>query len=222
MIKRSRIKLLFVLIIVILAIFFINFVFNQAEEGTKTENKVLEDKLDERGIIKSEVAEKIIEDKARTVINTISLKDFSKLAGYIHPEKGLRFTPYTHVQVAKDIVFRKNQVRDFFEDETKYFWGHYDGTGKDIKLTPAEYYEEFIYSEDFINAEEIGYNEVLSSGNMLENQFEVYEQPIIVEYYFSGFEPKYAGMDWKSLRLVFEKHENSWKLTGIIHNQWTI
>jgi len=137
MIKRSRIKLLFVLIIVILAIFFINFVFNQAEEGTKTENKVLEDKLDERGIIKSEVAEKIIEDKARTVINTISLKDFSKLAGYIHPEKGLRFTPYTHVQVAKDIVFRKNQVRDFFEDEKKIFLGSLWWYWKRYQINPS-------------------------------------------------------------------------------------
>ena len=57
---------------------------------------------------------------------------------------------------------------------------------------------------------------------MLENQFEIYDNPIVVEYYFPGFNPEYEGMDWKSLRLVFEKYEDSWKLVGIIHNQWTI
>lgn len=57
---------------------------------------------------------------------------------------------------------------------------------------------------------------------MLENQFEVYENPIIVEYYFSGFDPEYEGIDWRSLRLVFEQYEGSWKLVGIINNQWTI
>lgn len=59
-----------------------------------------------------------------------------------------------------------------------------------------------MYSADFINAPEIGYNEVLSQGNMLENQFEVYHNPIIVEYYFPGFNPEYEGLDWQSLRLV--------------------
>jgi hypothetical protein len=43
-----------------------------------------------------------------------------------------------------------------------------------------------------------------------------------VEYYFPGFEAQYEGMDWKSLRLVFEQHQGSWKLVGIIHNEWTI
>ena len=57
---------------------------------------------------------------------------------------------------------------------------------------------------------------------MLENQFEVYDNPIIVEYYFPGFNPEYEGMDWKSLRLVFEQYEDNWYLVGIIHNQWTI
>ena len=57
---------------------------------------------------------------------------------------------------------------------------------------------------------------------MLENQFEVYESPIIVEYYFSGFNPEYEGMDWRSLRLVFEEIRGHWKLVGLINNQWTI
>ena len=57
---------------------------------------------------------------------------------------------------------------------------------------------------------------------MIENQFEIYDNAIVVEYYFPGFNPDYAGMDWESLRLVFEQYENDWKLVGIIHNQWTI
>jgi (p)ppGpp synthase/HD superfamily hydrolase len=44
----------------------------------------------------------------------------------------------------------------------------------------------------------------------------------MVEYHFSGFDPKYEGMDWRSLRLVFEEKDNIWHLVGIIHDQWTI
>lgn len=43
-----------------------------------------------------------------------------------------------------------------------------------------------------------------------------------VEYHFPGFEKKYEGKDWKSLRLVFEKKNDRWYLVGIVHDQWTI
>jgi|SRR5690554_309808 len=176
---------------------------------------------EEKGLIPSKEAQTIISDVATEVMQALSAKDAEKLAQYVHPE-GVRFTPYTYVDGEGDLAFTRNEVRNFFQDQERYLWGYYDGSGEEINLPPGEYYEEFIYSADFINAEQIGYNQVLSSGNMLENQFEVYENPIIVEYYFSGFDPEFMGMDWQSLRLVFMEDENEWKLRGIIHNQWTI
>ena len=188
----------------------------------RSENTSVGYELTEKGIIKPESAQKIIKETADQVIQAICTKDAELLSGFVHPEKGLRFTPYTYVSVEKDVVFHQEEIKDFFKDQKVYLWGHYDGTGEEIRLTPGDYYHKFIYSEDFAKAEKIGYNEVLSFGNMLENQFEVYQDPIVVEYYFSGFDPKYEGMDWKSLRLVFEQAKSSWVLTGIIHNQWTI
>ena len=177
---------------------------------------------EEEGIIKAKTADQIIKKKSEKVIRLIASRNFKELADYVHPEKGLRFTPYTHIRIEKDVNFTKEQVSNFFDSNKKYLWGYYDGSGKEIRLTPKEYYHQFIYTNNFINAEKIGYNEILSSGNMVENQFEVYENPIIVEYYFSGFKAKFGGMDWQSLRLVFEKYQGDWKLSGIIHNQWTI
>lgn len=188
----------------------------------KPENNEAEYELNEEGIIKPEYAKSIIEETAAELISAISKKDFEKVSELVHPEKGVRFTPYTNVSVDNDVVLNQEEVKIFFNDKTTYLWGHYDGRGDEISLTPGEYYDEFIYSEDFKNAEAIGYNEVLSSGNMAENQFEIYKNAIIAEYYFPGFNPDFGGADWKSLRLVFEEHEGTWKLTGIIHNQWTI
>lgn len=176
----------------------------------------------QKNIIPGPEAKAIIADLATEVMQALSTKDTAKLASYVHPAKGVRFTPYTHVDPERDRIFTRDQVRNFFQDHQRYLWGYYDGSGEEIILTPGEYYEKFIYTADFIHAEQVGYNQVLSSGNMLENQFEVYQNPIIVEYYFSGFNPAYEGIDWQSLRLVFEEYENEWRLTGIIHNQWTI
>ena len=193
-----------------------------SKDQTGQEDPPVAFRLKENGIIPSAEAKAIIEDVANAVMQALSAKDAEKLASYVHPAKGVRFTPYTYVDREEDLVFTRNEVRNFFQDHHRCLWGYYDGSGEEINLNPGEYYEKFIYSADFINAEQIGYNQVLSSGNLLENQFEVYENPIIVEYYFSGFDPAYMGMDWQSLRLVFEEYENEWKLRGIIHNLWTI
>ena len=189
---------------------------NKDKNNTKAEYE-----LTGEGIIKPEFAKKIIEGISNELIDAISTKDFETVSKFIHPIKGVRFTPYTYISSDQDVVFDQEGIKGFFNNQNVYIWGVYDGVGDDISLTPAQYYEKFIYTEDFKNAEEIGYNKVLSMGNMIENQFEVYDNPIVVEYYFSGFNPDYAGLDWRSLRLVFEQYENDWKLVGIIHNQWT-
>lgn len=195
---------------------------NKNDNQNNISNETHEYELTEEGIIKPEIAKQIIEDTADKTIKSISSKDFQTLSQLTHPVKGVRFTPYTQVSVDNDVVLNTEEIKNFFNDEEIYIWGSYDGSGMEIELSKTDYYEKFIYTADFINPEEIGYNVVLSSGNMTENQFEVYENSIVVEYYFSGFNPDFGGADWQSLRLVFEEYENEWKLVGIIHNQWTI
>jgi hypothetical protein len=174
------------------------------------------------GALAPEQAEKIIKETAASLIKALSTKNADAIADLIHPTQGVRFTPYTYVSLTSDLVFSQKEMRSFFDDQKVYLWGHYDGSGEPINLNPSQYYEKFIYAEDYANTKQVGYNKVLSSGNALENQFEVYNNPIVVEYYFPGLNPDYGGMDWRSLRLVFESYQNDWKLVGIINNQWTI
>jgi len=186
------------------------------------ENSTVIATISEDSVMKSELAKKIIEETSNKIIRAISTKDTEVISEFVHPVKGVRITPYTYVSIENDVVFNQEEVKNFFNDQNVHTWGYYDGKGDDILLTSSQYYDKFIYTADFINAEIIGYNEVLSSGNMTENQFEVYKNAIVVEYYFSGFNLDLAGIDWQSLRLVFEQYEGDWKLVGIIHNQWTI
>lgn len=195
---------------------------NDGGNGSPADGIDRDQLYDENGIIKPEYAEMIIKETSDKVILALKAKDAQAISGFVHPEKGLRFTPYTSVDLERDLVFTAEEVKNFFTDKKKYMWGYYDGIGDEIILTPAEYYDVFVYSNDFADPEKIGYNEVFTYGNAVENQFEAYPGTIIVEYYFSGFDPKYEGMDWQSLRLVFEEYEGDWKLSGIIHNQWTI
>lgn len=62
----------------------------------------------------------------------------------------------------------------------------------------------------------------MGGGNSLDNVKEIYPDADYTEFYFSGFDPKYDGMDWQKLRLIFKTKAGRTFLIAIIHDQWTI
>jgi hypothetical protein len=165
--------------------------------------------------------QQLILDRAFLVISALKDKDMAALSQYVHPQMGLRFSPYATVKDT-DQCFTADQVAGLMADPTVYLWGNFDGSGQPINLTFADYYAKFIYDEDFANAPELSLNHRLGTGNSIDNIFEYYQSSMYVEFYFPGFDPQYAGMDWRSLRLVFMQQDGTWYLVGIIHDQWTI
>ncbi|ARK32026.1 hypothetical protein [Halalkalibacter krulwichiae] len=162
-----------------------------------------------------------LEDTAEEAIQLLKTKDMERLSEHIHPNDGVRFSPYGYVDLQEDVVFTTEQMKNGLTDETVYQWGYFDGTGEPIKMTFKEYYDRFVYDEDYVNAEEISYNKRLGHGNSIDNTKEVYPGATIVEYHFPGFIEEYEGMDWRSLRFVLIEENNRWYLVGIIHDEWT-
>lgn len=148
--------------------------------------------------------------------------DMTELATFAHPIKGIRFTPYSFVDVANDKVFTATQIPSLMGDTSVYTWGTYDGSGEPIELTFSEYYDKFVFDEDFTDPHLIGNNVLIEKGNSLNNIPEAYPDGEFIEFHFTGFDPQYEGMDWKSLKLVFEEDGGTWYLVGIVHGQWTI
>jgi len=151
----------------------------------------------------------------------LKAQDTVALAALAHPTQGVRFSPYAFVR-DEDLVFTPAQLSGAFSDSAVHEWGAYDGSGEPINLTFADYYQEFIFDQDYTTAEAVSVNERLGQGNSLDNSHEAYPGAMVVEYHFPGFNPDYEGMDWVSLRLVFQEFEGRWVLVGIIHDQWTI
>lgn len=144
-----------------------------------------------------------------------------QLAVYVHPDKGGRFSPYGHVDIANDVVFVKDELPSLMESSRIYRFGAFDGAGEPIMMTFSDYFHKFVYDVDFANPHRIGNNIVIGKGNTLENIREAYPNGVFVEFHFTGFDEQYDGMDWKSLRLVFEQEGGTWRLGGVVHDQWT-
>ncbi len=168
----------------------------------------------------------VADEKLRTVsaqsIVSLQNENFAYLSQLVHPEKGVRFSPYAFVDMENDVVLTAEELKFILADSRSFTWGEYDGIGGPIDLPFLDYYKKFIYDRDFFNAEEKVQNQSVGSGNSLNNLETVYKDAQYIEYHFPGFNPEYGGMDWASLRLVFEEYKGELFLVGIVHDQWTI
>jgi len=160
----------------------------------------------------------------QNILALLKAKNYTAFANYIHPVEGIRFSPYAYVDTLNHLKFSRTAFitqAGKAENEMKV-WGNFDGSGDPIKMTLNNYMKRFVYDVDFAKPEERSVNDFLGHGNSLNNLKEVYKNCNFTENYFSGFDKKYEGMDWKTLRLVFKERNKRFYLIGIIHDEWTI
>jgi hypothetical protein len=165
--------------------------------------------------------------QAASIVQAMAAGDLAALAAAVHPERGVRFSPYPYVRAedegdGMDLIFGADQLPGLSEEDTVYVWGRFDGSGEPIERTFAAYWERFVYDADFAHAHVVGYGETVGVSSMVDNIAAVYPQATVVEYHLTGLDPQYEGLDWRSLRLVLCPYEGTWFLVGIVHAEWTI
>jgi len=160
--------------------------------------------------------------KAIGIMEMVKEKDLEGLASNVHPAKGVRFSAYEYIDVDNDRVLSASEIAELATDTNVYTWGSFDGIGDPINLNFNDYYDRFIYNNEFINPQVIGNNTSIGTGNTINNMSEAYPDGQFIEFHFKGFDPQYEGMDWNSLKLVFEQYDGEWYLVGIVHGEWTI
>jgi hypothetical protein len=157
------------------------------------------------------------------ILKEIKNKNYSALANFIDPISGIRFSPYGFIDTINHMVFSKEKLAEQVTKtkQSKILWGEFDGSGDPINMTLDEYFQKFVYDVDFIKPEKQKVNDFIGTGNSLNNLLEVYKGCDFTESHFSGFDKKYEGMDWRSLRLVFKETNGKYWLVGVVHDQWT-
>ncbi len=158
---------------------------------------------------------------SRIILTALKQQDISKLNQYVSPEFRLRFSPYAFIDTSSK-AFTPYELTAAFEKATIFEWGSYDGSGDPIKMNIRQYFNKFVYNKDYLSAPKRSVNTFLGSGNSLNNLKEVYPTDLFTEFYFPGFDAKYDGMDWQTIRLVFRRSNEKTYLIAIVHDQWTI
>ena len=158
----------------------------------------------------------------KEILTCFNNQEYKKVADYIHPTLGVRFSPYAYIDTIEDLRFTADNFAYRIDNDKIFEWGAYDGIGSTILLTLHGYIKKFVYDADFLNPEVVSVNKSSCQGNTVNNLKEIYKGCDFVESYFSGFDEARAGGDWRGLRLVFKKYNGKYYLIGIIHDEWTI
>ena len=154
------------------------------------------------------------------ILSALKSNEIEKLSKFIHPEKGIRFSMYGYVQPNTDKHFTKEEFIKYAPTNIKFTWGEKDGTGDQLVLSIKDYLNQWVFKRDFTSAEYYQ-NSFKGGGNSINNLKEIYPKTDFTENYIPGSE-KYSGMDWNSLRFVFEELYGTYYLVAVINDEWTV
>lgn len=185
----------------------------------------LEDQQSQQENLVSEYPDDMFFSMWNTVLSYLSQGNVFSLQSVISSE-WLMFLPYPNdwsLEKYQTFSVESMSSGDFLSLSGSFVRGDWDGSGEELLLTSQEYYDRFIRDQNYLEApEKFIWSWVVSRGNTLVNLQEMFTGSQIIEYYFSGFDDEYAGLDWKSLYLVFVEEQGGLFLRAIAHGEWTI
>ncbi len=158
---------------------------------------------------------------AIAVAQCIQNNDFAALSKWIHPQKEVLFTPFSTVEKDKNLSFSAEEIVGFASDKTSFLWGITAGEGAPIQMTPLEYFRRYVGDQDYTRATQAAVNSVIKTGNHVENVADVFPNGVFVDLYIAQVDPKWEGMDWRSLKIVFEEYEGQLKVVAFVHSEWS-
>ncbi|MCR8658843.1 hypothetical protein [Paenibacillus endoradicis] len=163
------------------------------------------------------------EQLAQLIVEKLAQGQLIDIAPYVAEDVAVRFSPYPYIREDVDFELTQLQFVTAMSADTIVTAREYDGSGEPMELTFAQYYHEFINDRAYATDAVVGVNTTNGLGSMIQNWQDIYstEQYTSVEYYIEGT-AEYEGMDWNSLRLVFEEQAGQYFLVAVIHGQWTM
>ncbi len=144
--------------------------------------------------------------EAELVLKTLHDRNMAELAAHVHPVKGLRFSPYIHIDPKRSVVLQAVDLPTALEDSRTRRWGSEDGTGDPIVRSFASYFARFVYDRDFLAAPQRRMNEFGGKSSTTPNVREIYPDAMVIEAHVPGTKREDGGLDWASLLLVFEQY----------------
>ncbi len=195
-------------------------ILNESTKFFRPDPKIIKPKDKNDTAIDRQIDTLLLLNVSKEILKHIKSRNYKKFALFIHSQDHLRFSPYANIDTIKDQVLSAEQLLLLAKQNRKINWNSTWETEPEL-LTVDGYFKKFVYDVDFLNAELKSINQYHSQGTDLNNINETYLICDVVEFFFSGFDEKYEGHDFRTLRLVYKTKNNKPYLVGIVHDEWT-
>lgn len=177
--------------------------------GPQTETPVTREPIDD------------VQQVAGIVVTMLQNRDYQTLAGFVDPDAGLTFYPYTYIDPEAEAVnFPADMIPLLPTLSSTRIWGLADGSGEPIDLPVEWYMQRFVADRNYLATTDVRINDEAQAGNTPNNVVASFPNATVVSYHVPATEE--GGMDWSALRLVFVQKDGTWYLQAIVHDAWTI
>jgi len=122
-----------------------------------------------------------IANLANLVIKSLKFKNFNLLSEYVHPTKGIRFSPYSYI-LSSDMILKQSDIKKINNNHKKFDWGMKSSNMEQINLTFDNYFDRYVYNFDFANANQIIFQNITDSLDRVDNIKSFYANSYIMEY----------------------------------------
>ncbi len=169
-----------------------------------------------------------LNETTRQVLSAVKHHDYTAFADFIHPEEGIRFSPYGYIDTAgypkeTNLLFSKNEFITALKTKNKKtLWVSFDASDEPTHMSLEDYFKRFVYDVDFLYVEKKSVNEFLGGGNSLNNLRAIYPDEPFTENYFSPDRRETEFNNWRTLRLVYKKSGSRYYVIAVVHDEWTI
>ena len=166
------------------------------------------------------IPEGTLEELAAEILPVMQAKDFVALARFVHPEKGVRFSPQGYIKTDTDLVFTREQVANFALYSNNFTWGAHFAKDELLEMSVNDYWDKYVVpllpDQEWVMLDE----DEETPSEAIDNFYEVYPQGRYIDFLKPGTE-EFSNLDWQSLRLAFEQAaDGAYYLVGIIHDNW--
>ena len=160
------------------------------------------------------------ENMAYMAICALSTLDLKSLTNYILEDSGLTISAYS----GGSYLFKKQTIQEFSKsDSSILYWGTYDGSDNDIKMSLSKFIQTWIYNGDFMSVTPMEIVKSLKNGkSFYSNDVDFVNKRHPNSFIKSFHMPADSNDSWKIIDIVMIPYKYKWYIVEIRHRCWTI
>lgn len=155
-------------------------------------------------------------EAAYDILYALKNDDMAILASYVLPVNGLNLAPSQNFDWNNTVELSPTEIINMATDTTIRNWGNEQVTNAPINMTIADYFDAYVYDEEYVGSIYIGQNVIVSTPNVPNTVYQT-NGTYFVEFMIPDFYTTNTASEWRSITMIFVVEDISPTLIAFVH-----